>query len=294
MQRKRATTTTFSVIGVAFLLSVLTAASYLYFAFSERENGGGLSKTLRPSYLVARLTGKDLFDGEKRIWKKGVRDRREVCITIDDGPFSVSCQSLLDTFRQKNVKASFFLVGRQVDGNPDIVQRILSEGHEACNHTYHHIRLDTLSPEKIYDEIKMCDDAIERAIGHNALLFRPPGMRFNDDVLKVMRQRQLLMVHWTIGAKDFIGSVPDSELTPELRKETQANPELIVQRVVKQLKPGGIILLHDNATTAAAMPKLIDEIRAQGYLIRTCAEMMSELPDHIVIDPNPISNNQNP
>jgi peptidoglycan/xylan/chitin deacetylase (PgdA/CDA1 family) len=236
---------------------------------------------------IDRVTGKDLFDADKRIWYKGVAEKPKVCLTIDDGPHPVSCLSLLKTLKEKKVTAAFYVIGKQVEGNPDLIRKMFADGHEIGNHTYSHIRLDGLTREKVYDEIRDCDRAVEKAAERKMLLFRPPGMRYNDTVLNVVRQLGHIMVHWTIGAKDFVGTVSDEELTPELRKLPKITPELIVYYVEKQLKPGAIILLHDNPVTAEAMPKLIDTVRARGYEFATTKEMMYELPQQVVINPNP-------
>ncbi|MBS1728148.1 MAG: polysaccharide deacetylase family protein [Armatimonadetes bacterium] len=274
-------------VGVA--LAVIAVGLLLYGVEAVRVRGeaGGLSKSISPAYWLDRAAGRDLFDPDKRIFYKGVRERNEVCITFDDGPHPLSCLSILSTLKEKKVTATFFVVGRQVDGNPDLVKLIAQEGHEIGNHTYDHVRLDKLTREQVYDQIDECDKAVERATGLRMVLFRPPGMRYSDTVLSVVHQKQDLMVHWVIGAKDFIGTVPSEELTSEQQKMPDITPEKIIQYVEKQLRPGAIILLHDNPVTAAALPKLIDMVRSKGYEFKSCQEMMSELPQHVVFDPNP-------
>ena len=262
-------------------------AIYGYQAYRVRGEAGGLTKSITPNYWVDRATGRDLFDPDKRIWYKGVRDKKEVCITFDDGPHPLSCRSLLATLKDKHVPATFFVVGKQVEGNPDLVKMIMDEGHELGNHTYDHIALDNISREKVFDQINRCDQAVERATGRKMVLFRPPHNRYNDTVLSVVKQKDDILMSYVIGAKDFIGTVTKEELTPEQQKEAAITPELIIWYVEKQLRPGAIILLHDNPITAAALPKLIDMVRSKGYEFKSAKEMMSELPQHFQLDPNP-------
>ncbi|HLO98149.1 MAG TPA: polysaccharide deacetylase family protein, partial [Fimbriimonas sp.] len=218
-----------------------------------------------------------MLDVDRRIFFKGIPTRNEVCITFDDGPHPLSCIDILRTLKDKGVKAGFYVVGKQVDANPDLVREIAADGHELANHTYDHFRLDKLSKEEIISQITQCDRAVEKATGLKMNYFRPPGLRFNDDVISVLRQRKLLMVHYMIGAKDFFGSTPEHELLPEAQKLPAVTPENIVEYVVKQLRPGGIILLHDNPVTAKALPALIDAVRAKGYEFVTTEEMLDRL-----------------
>jgi peptidoglycan/xylan/chitin deacetylase (PgdA/CDA1 family) len=196
---------------------------------------------------------------------------------------------MIEVLNEKKVKAAFFLVGKQVDGNPDLVKMMVDGGHEICNHTYDHVRLDKLGRDKVFDQIHGCDVAVENAIGKKMTLFRPPGTRYSDTVLDVLKQKGEVLVYYTMGAKDFVGTVPDYELTPDLKKLPRTTPKLIQEYVLKQLKPGSIILLHDNPITAEALGPMIDAIRAQGYEFETCAEMMKNLPNPVYVDANPAS-----
>lgn len=262
-------------------------AIYGYQAFRVRGEAGGFRQSISPAYWVERATGKDLFDPEKRIWFKGVRDRKEVCITFDDGPHPLSCRSLLATLKEKSVIATFFVVGKQVEGNPDLVKLIADQGHEIGNHTYDHLRLDTMTREQIYDQIYRCGRAVEQASGRRMVLFRPPGMRYNETVLSVIKQENLLLMDYVIGAKDFVGTVVKDDLTAEQQKLPAVTSDKVVESVVKQLRPGAIILLHDNPITAAAMSKLIDAVRAKGYEFKSAKEMMANLPQQVQLIPNP-------
>ncbi len=285
MQRKGIYITAATVIG-------LVAAGYVFNALRvRREEGIALSRSISPVYWADRFTGKDYFDPAKRIWFKGNRDRKTVCLTIDDGPHPVSCQRMIEILAEKKVKASFFLVGKQVDGNPDLVRMMVDGGHEICNHTYDHVRLDKLGREKVFDQIHRCDVAVENAIGKKMTLFRPPGTRYNDIVLDVLKQKGEVLVYYTLGAKDFVGTGLEYELTPELKKLPKTTPKLVHDYVLKQVKPGSIILLHDNPITAEALGPMIDSIRAQGYEFETSAEMMKNLPNPVYVDANPASGN---
>ena len=281
-----------AIISIGILIAGF--GIYGYQSYKIRGEAGGLAKSISPIYWIDRASGRNLFDPIKRIWYKGVPSRNEVCITFDDGPHPLSCRSLLTTLKEKDVKATFFVVGKQVEGNPDLVRMIVDDGHELGNHTYDHIRLDKLDREKVYDQITRCDVAVEKASGRKMVLFRPPGMKYNDTVLSVVQQKQAILMEYVLGAKDFVGTATKGELTAELQKLPPVTSDYIIESVIKQLRPGAIILLHDNPITAAAMPKLIDMVRAKGYEFKTAKEMMYQLPQQVQLDPNPIVATSNP
>ena len=277
------------VLTILASLTGLGVVIYGVAAFKVRGEAGGLTKSMTPAYWADRATGRDLFNPEKRIWFKGVRDKKEVIITFDDGPHPLSCRSILGTLKEKHVQAVFFVVGKQVEGNPDLVKMILDEGHDLGNHTYDHIALDSISREQVYDQINRCDKAVEDATGRRMVLFRPPHNRYNDTVLSVVKQKGDILMSYVIGAKDFIGTVTKEELTAEQQKQPAITADKIVEYVEKQLRPGAIILLHDNPITAAALPKVIDVVRAKGYEFRSAKEMMASLPQHVQLEANPIA-----
>lgn len=251
----------------------LTLAIAVTSAFLKvRTDVGGIHNMISPGYWEARLNGTEFYKPDIKFLKAGNRDHQEVCFTFDDGPHPVSCGELLDILRENNVKATFFLVGIRIKQHPEYARRIIDEGHEVGNHTETHTRLDTLSLDKVKDEMQQCETAFEKATGQRMYLFRPPGMRYNDKVLGVARGMGYVTVGWQIGAKDFTGG--------------GVTPELVEQYVMKQLKPGGIILLHDNPVTAKALPNILRRVKAEGYKTVTVSELMEHLPRPVLVASN--------
>ncbi len=238
-------------------------------------------------YSVDHKEPNDLFEPGRQVFKRGVKDRPEVCLTFDDGPHGAATESLLDTLRSKGAPAAFFVVGEMVERHPALVRRMLADGHEVGNHTYEHLRLDSLPEARIEKELGACESAVERATGRRMTLMRPPGMRVCDPLIRANRTFGYVMVDWTIGAKDFVGHVPSRSLPANLRGLPATTPDMVVERVERQLKNGGIILLHDNSVSAAALPRLIDAIRARGFEIVSPSRMMAELPQNVRLVANP-------
>src|SRR5262249_38895331 len=150
-----------------------------------------------------------------------------------------------------NVKATFFMVGKRIQESPDLVRQALAEGHEIGNHTQNHPRLDSLSPDQMRIELSLCENSFEQATGGTKMiLFRPPGMHLTDEVMQVADEFGYTTVDWNYGAKDFVLVTNGPTVAGSEGK--------IAEYVLKEVTPGGIILLHDNPDTADALPTILD------------------------------------
>ena len=256
------------------------------FVFASRRTSAPLPPAV-PDISIARPATDDLFDPTRLVWKRGVKDRPEVVLTFDDGPHGRSTERILDTLRAKGTPAVFFVVGMMVERHSGLSRRMIREGHEIGNHTYEHIRLDDMPEERVVKELAACEATIQRATGRRAVLMRPPGMRASDPVIRANRDLGLIQMHWTIGAKDYVGDVPKRMLPRELRDLPATTADMVVERVERQLKNGAIILLHDNDIVADALPRIIDVIHAKGYTIVPAQKMISRLPQGIEVQVNP-------
>lgn len=227
----------------------------------------------------------DLADG---LFKRGPRTERTLVLTFDDGPHPDSAAPLLDLLKRLDVKATFFVVGGRVKARPDLVRRMIAEGHEVGNHTEDHQRLHELSEAKVAQELSECEADVRAATGRGMSLMRPPGMRFTPAVLAVARAQGYVTVDYNNVAGDYVPNGGLSDLTPEEVAAYGLDPKTIVARVERQFKPGTIILLHDNATTVSAVAEIVARARAQGYRFVTTAEMLASLPDPVRIVANPV------
>lgn len=182
----------------------------------------------------------------------------DVSLTFDDGP-SPDTARILDVLREKEVRATFFLCGANVERYPELARRIVAEGHALGNHTWSHRYLHLRTRADIAGEIDRTQDAIERVTGVRPVWFRPPhGVRWFP-LWDVLEERGMTLVLWN--------SFPQEGASPARD---------IVARARKRLKPGAIILLHDaketlpagrngRATTVEALPEIIDAARGAGY-----------------------------
>jgi peptidoglycan-N-acetylglucosamine deacetylase len=195
---------------------------------------------------------------------------KELAITFDDGPYGETTEDILRTLKDNDVQATFFVVGRHVDERPELVRRIMSEGHEVGNHTYSHPRLTQITHGQAKVELEMCEEAVFNATGAHMNLMRPPGMNFDDGLLSLAQDMGYTTVHWNALAGDYL----------------PVEPGMIVKRVLWQVQPGSVILLHDSPDTARALPELVRRLKADGYRFVTVTQMLARLPRPVFLASN--------
>lgn len=183
-----------------------------------------------------------------------------IALTFDAGP-GKDTPHLLDILKEKQVPATFFLLGKKhVDRYPEVVRRISDEGHEVANHTWTHRILTDLDADEVRDELSRTQEAIRKITGRAPTLMRPPQGRTDGTVSDVSRDLGLAQILWSVTAKDY--STTDSAL--------------IRQRVVDAAQGDGIILLHDIYDgTVPAVPGIIDELKRRGFTFVTVPQLLA-------------------
>lgn len=183
----------------------------------------------------------------------------KVALTFDDGPSSEYTPLLLDGLRERNVKASFFVIGSNIEkeGGEEIIRRIYEEGHLIGNHTWHHVDLSDLSTEDAWKELEMTDSLIKAITGEETALVRPPFGEFP----RSMEEPDKLYVKWTVDSRDWV------------TKDTQE----IVRKVVTDTEENDIILMHDcYETSVEAALQIIDTLSERGYEFVTVDRLLLE------------------
>ncbi|MDA0632540.1 polysaccharide deacetylase family protein [Nonomuraea sp. MCN248] len=180
-----------------------------------------------------------------------------LALTFDDGP-GTSTAKLLKILKKDRAKATFFLTGKYVDQRPRLARRTLAEGHAIGNHTYSHFSLTPRLDDEILDDIQAGQQAIKRATGLTATMFRPPFGHTDERVLRVADQLDLAEVKWT-------GTTLDWSLKDKKK---------IAAKVLSLAKRDGVILMHDTVPqTVQAMPGVIRELKKQGYHLVTVPQL---------------------
>ena len=174
-----------------------------------------------------------------------------VRLTFDDGPVRANTPRVLDVLSKYRVKATFFVIGQRARRYPRLVKREYREGHSVQNHTYTHPELSVLSPVEIRRELRATNRAIKAAGVPRPYRFRPPRGHTNARVRSVGASLGLIQTLWSVDPHDW------------------ANPpaSVICRRVVTNVRPGSIVLLHDGsaANTVEALPCIIKRLRGRGY-----------------------------
>ena len=187
--------------------------------------------------------------------------RKIVALTFDDGPHGKLTPQLLDLLKRENVRATFFVLGSLVAANPQIVQRMATEGHEVANHTWDHPRLPSLSAEKLEHQIRDTTEIIEKNTGSKVTLMRPTYGLYNEGVKnKLLNDFGLDMILWSVDPNDW----------------KKPGADAVARRLVNGAHPGAILLAHDiHPGTIAAMPQTIAQLKAKGYTFATVSELIA-------------------
>ena len=206
----------------------------------------------------------------------------QVAISFDDGPDPKWTPKILDILKQKNVKGTFFLIGDEAAGNIGLMQRLSREGNEIGNHTYTHPDISEISPQQLDLQVRLTERLFASKLSVEPLYFRPPydideEPETDDQANPVLRVQNDGYI--------IIGSKID---TDDWNEHPRKSPAEITQSVLNQLqimktKPqfrGSVILMHDGggerSATVAALPVLIDTLRAHGYTIVPVSELMGK------------------
>jgi peptidoglycan/xylan/chitin deacetylase (PgdA/CDA1 family) len=181
-----------------------------------------------------------------------------VALTFDDGPVAGTAD-LLDTLAQRGARATFFVVGSNAAAQPDLLARMVAEGHAVGNHTEDHPDLSKLDAAAVRSEIEQVNDTVEAATGQRPVLLRPPYGATNDTVAGVAAELGMAQILWNVDPEDW-------------KDEDSA---IVQQRVLDATGAGDIVLSHDiHETTREAYVAIIDGLQAQGYVLVTVPELL--------------------
>ncbi|GEM_PF-264422 len=223
-------------------------------SWQEQAKAKGISYNLPSHYQGATIEQAKLSPGQKVI-----------ALTFDDGPWPKSTAQILDILKENNIKATFFQIGQNLKNYPDLSKRVVAEGHVLGNHTWHHW-YHYLNPQAAAFEIESTTNLIYQTTGVKTNLFRPPGGVMRNGVVDYAKHKNYAIIMWSDDSVDYS--------RPSVAK--------LVRTVMKEAKPGGIILMHDGggnrSHTVEALPEIISNLRKQGYSFVTIPELL-ELQD---------------
>lgn len=198
------------------------------------------------------------------------RKDKRIALTIDAAWADDKTEFILSTLDKYGIKATFFLCGFWAEEYPEMVKAINDAGHQIGNHSSTHPHMNQLSIEQIRKELNDYDDLIESIIGKRTTVFRAPFGEYNDVVIKTVREAGYEVIQWNIDTIDW---------------KEERSAETILNWVLPKLKPGSIILCHNNGFKIEQyLPTLIETALAEGYEFVTIDELL--LDGSTIIDVN--------
>ena len=202
--------------------------------------------------------GKGMERAVETVGELSNREHPKVALTFDDGPHMVYTEMLLDGLKERGICATFFLIGKNIEGNEEIVQRMQKEGHLIGNHTYHHVNLKELSQKEAEQEIQKTGNKIYESAGICTAFVRPP---FGEWRKNLDLDMTMIPVSWNVDSLDW----------------TTENTEKNIKRVVKDVEEDDIILMHDvYKTSVEAALQIVDILKERGYEFVTVDKLLLE------------------
>ena len=178
-----------------------------------------------------------------------------VALTFDDGPRADTTALLLDGLRQRDARATFFVIGQQIPGNEDLIRRMADEGHQVGNHTYSHTRLREAGDNTIIEEIQKTEVLLTEILGEGSYWLRPPYGLVDYDRTALM---ETPMIYWSLDPEDW----------------KLLDTDKVVDAVLSQVQSGDIVLLHDfYRTSVDAALQIVDALQAEGYAFVTVEDL---------------------
>lgn len=222
-------------------------------------------KTRKFSFLVAAavllaLLAAHAGQGGGGAVRRVSTSHRILALTFDDGPHPVTTPALLAVLAEKNVPATFFVLGENAEKYPGLLARIAADGHELASHGYRHRFPNRQDRDELFADLARTEQAIVQVAPAPAL-FRPPGGGYNDGMVTDLALRGYTTVLWSVDPRDWQRSAPST----------------VAAAVARRAAPGAIVLLHEGeaaANTPQAVGEIIDRLQAAGYRFVTVGELL--------------------
>lgn len=203
------------------------------------------------------------------LYYKGITYSRKIALTFDDGPDSYYTERILEVLKEHGIKATFFLIGNNIENYPDVVKKIVEDGHVIASHTWSHPNLGKANEEQIISEIKNTENIVENYTGEKMRLLRPPWGVVSDDVLRLAQDMDYKVVNWNVDSNDW----------------SDQNIDQILINTIPDINDDAIILFHSAGgrnqnldATVNVLLELIETLKMNGYTFVTVDEIINTLP----------------
>lgn len=189
----------------------------------------------------------------------GSTEGNKIALTFDDGPTPGITDRVLDELAARKIPATFFMIGKRVNDNPNLTREVAAEGHEIGNHSYTHPKLSALSNDRVYDELHRTQDVIASTVGYAPIWFRPPYGAFHRSQGKLVMDQNLGVLYWSVDPQDW----------------TRPGASVIASRVIAGARPGAIVLMHElSRQTPDALPAILDNLQSRNFEFCKVSEIL--------------------
>lgn len=196
-------------------------------------------------------------------------NEKKIALTFDVSWGNDNTEEILNILDKYNIKASFFVIGGWVNENPDKVMEIYKRGHEIGNHSNKHPDMTRITRSRMIEEIDITDAKIRSITGQGTKLFRCPEGTYNDSVVETVLGTGHYCIQWNVDSIDWMEQGADIEYN----------------RVISKVKPGSILLFHNNAVyTPKNLPRIIEKLKSEGYEFVKVGDLIYKNKYHIDYD----------
>lgn len=192
----------------------------------------------------------------------GDTDKKELYVTFDNGYENGYTVKVLDVLKKEKVPAAFFVTGHYLEDQPDLIKRMVKEGHIVGNHSWNHPDMTAISDERLKKELKRVKEEYTRITGDKTMLYlRPPRGVFSERSLAISKDEGYINVFWSLAYKDW-------------ETNNQKGSQYAYDSIMKQVHPGAILLLHSvSKDNADALERVIKELKKEGYTFKSLDEI---------------------
>ncbi|MBP1222104.1 polysaccharide deacetylase family protein [Flavobacterium sp. 1355] len=196
----------------------------------------------------------------KAFCNNSLETEKKIALTFDDGPSEFTLE-VLELLKKYNAKATFFCIGKNIEKHPEIVKQIIAEGHLVGNHSYSHSKFfDFYNARQIKEEIQKTDELLEKFTSKKINFFRPPYGVTTPSIRRALKITGHKTIGWNIRSLD--GGTK--------------NQELILNRIIKRVSPGGIVLLHDTALhSVLVLEQFLQFLQQNNYKVISIEELLN-------------------
>lgn len=238
---------------VLFTLLFALLSPFIAYSASTTPIGWGIPSAKEEQVADPGAAYRNLIEKYQALYV-GDTNKKQLFLTFDCGYEKGNLPKILDTLKEKKAPAIFFVTGQFIKENPDLLKRIVKEGHLVGNHTWRHPNLSTVNEERFEEELKRVEDGVRELTGLKSLKYlRPPEGVFTERTLEHGNKLGYTHVFWSLAYRDW-------------NVNGQRGAAYAYEEVMKRIHPGAILLLHSISNdNAEALEKIIDSCKEKGY-----------------------------